>query len=228
MRHMRARMRARVGLAAAMTIVLCSLLAGCAEIGTITSAPNSSKAPATPIPTEVVHCAAPSLPQGWTWYTDTRYRFRLAVPPGWRTGSFEYILDGSNQPDSPSHIHVVDLFGPESIGMPTSSGKQRGDTFSPVMVLEVDVGSGARHPSYGSGSMTNWYAQKKPLCIGTTVITPYLFTNDEGDVEWAVVLPKGPEGYLYDFNVASHADTATRDGMLFQAMLASFTPLADA
>lgn len=185
-------------------------------------APPATAANLTPIATASVQCKSQALPQGWTWYQDARYSFRLAVPPGWRTGSFEYIPDGSNTLTSPSHIHVVDFFGPESDGQSTSSGKMRSDTILPVIIIEVDVGSGTSHTPYGTGVMSNWYAQTTPICIGKTPITPYLFTNVEG-VAWAVVLPAGPHGYRYEFSVASGPDTATRDGIYFQAALATFT-----
>ena len=186
-------------------------------------APTATTANITPIATASVQCGVQALPSGWTWYQDARYSFRLAVPPGWRTGSFEYIPDGSNVLTSPSHIHVVDIFGPESDGQATSSGKMRSDGFPPVITIEVDVGSGTRPTPYGTGVMSNWSAQTTPVCIGKTPITPFLFTNDEGDVEWAAVLPAGPHGYLCEFSVASSADTATRDGMYFQTALTTFT-----
>ncbi len=231
------------GLAAGLAVAMVFVLAGCGFGQSVSNAlcneqstpgptadclaPTATTANVAPIATASVQCKAKALPSGWTWYTDAHYLFRLAVPPGWRTGSFEFVPDGSNQPvTSPSHIHVVDLFGPGSIGIASSSGKQRNDTFSPVIVLEVDVGSGTSPTAFGSGMLSNWHAQTTPICIGNTPITPYLFTNDEGDVEWAAVLPTGPLGYAYTFEVASDAATATRDGMLFQAALATFTPTA--
>lgn len=186
-------------------------------------APTATSTNVTPIATANVQCETRALPQGWSWYQDARYFFRLAVPPGWRTGSFEYIPDGSNTLTSPSHIHVVDLFGPGSDGQSTSNGKMRSDGFPPVITIELDVGSGTSSTPYGTGVMSNWYAQTTPICVGKTPITPYLFTNDEGDVEWAAVLPAGPHGYACEFNVASGPDTATRDGVYFQAALATFT-----
>ena len=226
--------RIAIGLAVALLVVL----AGC-DVGESVSrasntgqgtpgptpgglAPTATTANVTPIATASVHCEARALPQGWSWYQDARYSFRLAVPPGWRTGSFEYIPDGSNVLTSPSHIHVVDFFGPESDGQSASSGKMRSDTFTPVIIIEVDVGSGTSHTPYGTGVMSNWYAQTTPICIGKTPITPYLFTNVEG-VAWAAVFPAGPHGYRYEFSVASGPDTATRDGIYFQAALATFT-----
>ncbi|HEY7341768.1 MAG TPA: hypothetical protein VH591_12865 [Ktedonobacterales bacterium] len=184
--------------------------------------PTATTANITPIATANVQCKVRALPQGWSWYQDARYSFRLAVPPGWRTGSFEYVPDGSNVLTSPSHIHVVDFFGPGSVGQATSSGKMRGDGFSPVITIEVDVGSLTSPTPYGTGVMSNWYAQTTPVCIGKIPITPYLFTNVEG-VAWAAVLPTGPGGYPYAFSVASDPATATRDGIFFQAALATFT-----
>lgn len=212
---------------AIITAVVCAL-AGC-DFGQPTSdtgrtSVSASHASATSVATRAGTCNAQSLPQGWSWYRDARYPFRMAVPPGWRTGAFEYIPDGSGSLSSPSHIHVVDLFAPESVGLATSSGKQRNDT-GPLIAIEVDVGSGTTPPPFGSGSLTNWYKQTFSLCVGATPIMPYLFTNSEDDVEWAAVLPAGPKGFTYNFNVASHAATATRDGMFFQTALATFGPM---
>ncbi len=213
------------------TAIVCALT-GC-DFGQPTSdtgrtSVSASHAGATSVATRAGTCNAQTLPQGWSWYRDARYPFRMAVPPGWRTGAFEYIPDGSGSLTSPSRIHVVDFFAPESVGLATSSGKQRNDPFPPLITIEVDVGSGARPAPYGTGSLSNWSVQPFSFCIGATPIPPYLFTNSEGDVEWAVVLPAGPKGFTYDFNVASSAATATRDGMFFQTALATFTDLASA
>jgi hypothetical protein len=223
------------GLAAAMLIVL----AGCGAAQPSNAArasgqstpmpigervtPSPTVARTLPTATGSTRCGVKPLPTNWTWYQDAPYSFRIAAPPTWRTGAFEYIPDGSDALTSPSHIHVVDFFGPGSIGQATSSGKMRSDGFPPVITIEVDVGSGTRPTPYGTGVMSNWSAQTTPVCIGKTPITPYLFANDEGDVEWAAVLPAGPHGYLCEFSVASPADTATRDGMYFQTALTTFT-----
>ncbi len=228
-------------IAVGMTIALLFVLAGC-DIGASVSrvshggqrtpgptpgglAPTATAAKVTPIATASVRCKVQALPSGWTWYQDARYSFRLAVPPGWRTGSFDdYGPNGPNSAaTSPAHIHIVDFFGPESHGQAKLSGKMRYDTSPPVITIEVDVGSEVRPTHFGSGVLPNWYAQTTPICIGKTPITPYLFTNDEGDVEWAAVLPAGPHGYPYEFSVASDPDTATRDGIYFQTALATFT-----
>jgi len=167
-------------------------------------------------------CQAQPLPQGWAWYQDARLPFRIAAPPTWRSGAFEYIPDGSGALSSPSRVHVVDFFGPGSVGQASASGVMRSDTFPPVITIEVSVGSAARPPDFGVGQLANWRAQPAPICVGVTPVTLYLFTNSEGDVERAAVLRAGPAGYAYTFTVASHAGTAARDGQLFATALATF------
>ena len=184
--------------------------------------PTATPIKATPIATWNGRCQAGALPQGWTWYQDASLAFHIATPPSWRTGSFEYIPDGSGALSSPSRVHVVDFFGPGSVGQARSSGKMRSDTFPPVITIEVDVGSGTQPVPYGAGSLSNWRAQSTPICVGKTPVTLYLFSNSEGDVERAAVLHAGPRGYAYTFEVASHAATATRDGQYFVTSLATF------
>lgn len=223
------------GLAAAMLIVL----AGCGAAQPSNAArasgqstpvpigervtPSATVARTLPTATGSTRCGVKPLPTNWTWYQDAHYSFRIAAPPTWRTGAFEYIPDGSDALTSPSHIHVVDFFGPGSIGQATSSGKMRSDTFAPVITIETDVGQGTSPPAYGSGSLANWQAQPGHVCIGGIPATQYVFSNEQGDVERAVVLHSGPGGYAYDFVVASHADTALRDGQFFLTALATFS-----
>lgn len=185
--------------------------------------PTATPIKATPIATWSGKCEAQPLPQGWTWYQDASLPFHVASPPTWRTGAFEYIPDGSGALSSPSRIHVVDFFGPGSVGQARSSGKMRSDTFPPVITIEVDVGSGASPSDFGSGQLANWRAQSTPICIGAKPVTLYLFSNSEGDVERAAVLHTGPAGYAYTFTVASHAGTAARDGRFFVTALATFS-----
>lgn len=167
-------------------------------------------------------CQTQPLPQGWTWYQDAHLPFRIGAPPTWRTGAFEYIPDGSGALSSPSRVHVVDFFGPGSVGQASASGVMRNDTFPPVITVEVGVGSGTRPPDFGVGQLANWRAQSTPICVGATPVTLYLFINSEGDVERAAVLRSGPAGYSYTFTVASHAGTAARDGQFFATALATF------
>lgn len=223
------------GLATAMLIVL----AGCGAAQSSNAArasgqntpvpigervtPSATVARTLPTATGSARCSVKPLPTNWTWYQDAHYSFRIAAPPTWRTGAFEYIPDGSDALTSPSHIHVVDFFGPGSIGQATSSGKMRNDTFAPVITIEADVGQGTSPPAFGSGSLASWYAQPGHVCIGGTSATLYVFSNGQGDVERAVVLRAGPGGYPYTFEVSSHADTATRDGQFFLTALATFS-----
>ena len=188
--------------------------------------PTATPIHPTPIATWNGQCATRALPQGWTWYQDARYPFRVAAPPTWRTGSFEYIPDGSGALTSPSRIHVVDFFGPGSVGQARANGVMRSDTFAPVITIEVSVGSAARPPDFGVGQLANWRAQPTPICVGATPVTLYLFSNSEGDVERAAVLRDGPQGHACTFTVASHAATAARDGQLFATLLATYSATA--
>lgn len=212
-----AQKRLNVHLAAGLAVVMFVALTGCSLGQSANDSPRDGK------------CGTQTLPQGWTWYQDARYPFRVAVPPGWRAGSFEYTPDGSNQPStSPSYIHVVDLFGPGSVGQATSNGVMRSDTFPPVITIEVDVGAGTHPNAYGTGQLSNFHAQPTPVCIGKTAVTQYLFTNDQGDVEQAAVLQSGPKGYPYSFLVAFNSKTAPGDATLFQTVLATFSPTSGA
>lgn len=188
--------------------------------------PTATPIHPTPIATWNGQCATRALPQGWTWYQDARYPFRVAAPPTWRSGSFEYIPDGSGALSSPSRIHVVDFFGPGSVGKATSSGVMRNDTFPPVITIEVDVGSGASPPNFGTGQLANWRAQSTPVCIGAIAATLYISSNSEGDVGRAAVLRAGPQGHACVFTVASRAATAARDGQLFATLLATYSATA--
>lgn len=220
-------------LAVGLIATLLSVLLGCSTGQPVSSTPPSNHGVAgstiggaVPTATWSIQCTAQALPQGWTWYQDTRYPFHLAVPPTWRTGTFEYIPDGSGLDASPSRIHVVDLFGPESQGQAESSGKMRSDTSPPVITLEVGVGQQTRSDDFASGRFPNFHAQPAPACVGGIPVTQYQFTNDEGDVERVAVLSPGPQGYPYTFTVASHASTTTRDIALFLTVLSTFSPLA--
>jgi hypothetical protein len=144
-------------------------------------------------------------------------------------GTFEYVPDGSGLGDaSPSYVHVVDFFGPGSLGQAASSGKMRFDTFSPVLTIEVGPGEQVKADGFASGRFPNFHAQPAPVCIGSTPVTFYLFTNTEGDVERVAVLPSGPQGGPYTFLVASNATTAAGDGVVFLTVLGTFGPLASA
>ncbi len=221
------------GSLALLAVALLVALAGCGagvaagvdthgRQNTPEATPADIASTATATATSSGQCEAQPLPQGWTWYQDARFPFRLGAPPTWRTGAFEYIPDGSGALGSPSRIHVVDIFGPGSVGQASASGVMRNDTFAPVITVEVSVGSAARPPDFGVGQLANWGAQSTPICIGGTPVTQYHFTNSEGDVERAAVLRAGPAGYAYTFTVASHAGTAARDGQLFATALATF------
>jgi hypothetical protein len=217
--------RRAAGLSAALLIVLMGCNAGQPRSDTPHSgqgAPRSTTDGGVPTATGSVQCQAHALPQGWTWYRDARYPFRVAIPPTWRTGAFEYIPDGSGVDASPSHVHVVDLFGPGSGGQAASSGKNRYDTFAPV--IQIDLGAGEQAPLLIDGFTQNlaFHAQPTPVCVGDTPVTVYVFANDEGDVERAALLPAGPQGYPCAFVVASHAETAVRDAELFLTVLNTF------
>ena len=130
--------------------------------------PTATPGAATPITTWNGQCEAQPLPQGWTWYQDARFPFRVGAPPTWRTGAFEYIPDGSGALSSPSRVHVADFFGPGSVGQARANGVMRSDTFAPVITIEVSVGSAARPPDFGVGQLANWRAQPTPICVGAT------------------------------------------------------------
>ncbi|HEU5349577.1 MAG TPA: hypothetical protein VFU63_13280 [Ktedonobacterales bacterium] len=232
MRHDRKVWAAKLVIELAVAMLVAPVLVGCGAVQSLGESRATGRATASMPPTTItpaagnIRCGVQALPQGWTWYQDPQYSFRIATPPSWRTGAFAYLPDGSSDPvNSPSHIHVVDFFGPGSVGQATSSGKMRSDTFPPVITIEIDVGQGTRPASFGSGQLSNWHAQPIPVCIGSVPATQYVFSNGEGDVERAVVLDTGPRGYPYTFQVASHADTAVRDGQFFLTALATFSPL---
>jgi hypothetical protein len=119
-------------------------------------------------------------------------------------------------------VHVVDLFGPESDGRAAASGKNRYDSFDPV--ITIDLAAGEQAPFFVDGFTQNpsFHAQSTPVCVGDTPVTEYVFTNDEGDVERAALLPVGPHGHPCAFEVASHAETASRDAELFLTVLNTF------
>jgi hypothetical protein len=227
---MRYRSRSSWGsrLAAGLGAALLLVLLGCSVDQSTGGPPHSSQgAPRStadggaPTATGSVQCHAHALPQGWTWYRDVRYPFRVAVPPTWRTGAFEFVPDGSGVDASPSHVHVVDLFGPGSGGQAASSGKNRYDTFAPVITIDLAAGEQASLIDRFTQN-AGFHAQPTPVCVGDTPVTVYVFTNDEGDVERAALLPVGPQGYPCAFEVASHAETAARDAELFLTVLNTF------
>ncbi|HEX8037070.1 MAG TPA: hypothetical protein VF510_24655 [Ktedonobacterales bacterium] len=220
-----------VRLAAGLVAALMCVLMGCTP-GELTSSPPqsgqsaraSTPVSATPTATWNVQCTAQGLPQGWTWYRDARFPFRVAAPPTWRMGAFEYVPDGSGLgAASPSYVHVVDFFGPGSLGQARSSGKMRSDGSPPLITIEVGPGEQAIADGYASGRFPASHAQPTPVCIGSIPVTVYLFTNSEGgNVVQVAVLPAGPQGSSYVFTVASNAETAARDGQLFLTMLGTF------
>jgi hypothetical protein len=142
--------------------------------------------------------------------------------------AFEFIPDGSGVDTSPSHVHVVDLFGPGNDGQAAASGKNRYDTFSSV--IHIDLGVGEQAPLIIEGFTQNlsFHAQPTPACIGSTPVTVYVFTNDEGDVERAALLLVCPQGYPCSFLVASHAETVARDAEIFLSVLNTFDAPVDA
>jgi hypothetical protein len=119
-------------------------------------------------------------------------------------------------------VHVVDLFGPGSGGQAASSGKDRYDTFAPVIQIDLGVGEQAALLIDGFTQNPGFHAQPTSICIGDAPVNEYVFTNDEGDVERAALLPVGPQGYPCAFLVASHAETAARDAELFLSVLNTF------
>jgi hypothetical protein len=212
-----------VGLAAALLSVLMSCSSGPSTSRLAHSSEHSQGAPAptaagaAPTATASVRCSAQALPSGWMWYRDARYPFRIAAPPLWRGGAFEYVPDGSDLgAASPSYIHVVDFFGPGSPGQAASSGMERFDTFPPVITIEVGVGSQARINGF-----TSWDTQPAPICIGSTPVTLYVFHGGE---ELSALLPAGPQGYPTVFTVAG--DNPTVDDQLFLTMLPTFSVVA--
>jgi hypothetical protein len=220
------RAAASVGLAAVLLAVLLGCSSGPSRSGLAPSAPGAPAAGAAPRATwSVVRCSAPALPAGWTWYRDARYPFRIAAPPLWRIGTFEYTPDGSNLgAASPAYTHVVDFLGPGSPGQAASSGKDRFDGFAPVIIIDVGVGPRARID--GVTQNPTFHAQPAPVCLGGTPVTLYAFTSIDGGTMRFALLPLGPQGYPYAFTVASHADTAVGDGQRFLTMLATFSRVA--
>ena len=216
-----------VGLAAALLSVLMSCSSGPSTSGLAHSseqtqgAPGSTGAGAAPTVTPGARCSAQALPVGWTWYRDARYPFRIAAPPLWRSGAFEYVPDGSNLGlSSPSYTYVVDFFGPGSPGKAASNGMERFDTFPPVITIEVGVGSQARIDVFTT-QPTNFLAQPTPVCIGNTPVILYVFHGGE---EMAALLPSGPQGYPHAFTVAG--DNPTVYNQLFLTMLPTFSVVA--
>jgi hypothetical protein len=217
---------AAVGLSSVLLSMLmsCSLspaTSGLAQSTTQSqSGPGSTLASSTSTATASVHCSAYALPAGWTWYQDVRYPFRIAVPPQWRSGAFEYVPDGSDLGTaSPTYTHVVDFFGPGSHGQAASNGMERFDTFPPVITIEVGVGSEARSNALAQNS--DFVAQPTPVCLGSTPVTLYAFHGGE---ELEAVLPTGPQGYPCTFTVAGQPDNPTPDDQLFLRVLATYAP----
>lgn len=216
--------------AAGLAVVLVCILTGCSAGQPMTSVPQSRRSggpspslgSSVPTATASIECSVHAVPQGWASYQDARIPFRVAVPPHWRTGAFEFIPDGSGDDTSPSHTHIVDLFGPESDGLAASSGKMRFDTIGPVITIEIGYDAQELADGLAAGKFLTWHAQPAPVCVGVTGVTEYLFTNTEGDVEMVAVLANGPQGSLWTFEVASHASTATRDAEYFQVVLSTF------
>ncbi len=220
-------------MATGLVVALLSVLLGCSlgptssPVHVVTSTPGPASEVSTSTVTGTASCAPRSaLPQGWTWYEDARYPFRVAAPPTWRTGSFEYTPSGDGLGTaSPEYSHVVDFFGPESVGQSLASGgKDRADTSSPVITITVGVGQDARIDGFTQNAA--FHAQPTPVCVGGALLALYVFTNSQGDVERAALLPSGPDGYAYAFLVASQAGTAARDGQIFLTALGTFGDVA--
>lgn len=235
------RLRTAAGLGAMVGLLSVSVLMGCSPGQTtasshLTSSGHSTAQPAAtlgaPMATATwsVHCTPSQalLPKGWSWYRDARYPFQVAAPPTWRIGTFEYTPDGSNLGTaSPSYSHVVDFFGPGSVGQASSSGKQRNDTSPPVITIEVGIGPEARIGGWAQDAA--FQAQPAPVCINRTPVTLYRFMSPFVDARGGglgALLPNGPHGYPYAFSVASPTDTVARDESLFLTMLATFGSVA--
>src|SRR5260221_6134437 len=123
------------GLTTLCLVVLILSLTGCDSVMTGTNAVSATATSNAPIgslkgsgtetltPTATPGACStisvvPALTSSWKIYKDSRFSFKLAIPPGWRTGSFvddsgiDYIVQAF-PPDSNTPVGQAGLIDPE-------------------------------------------------------------------------------------------------------------------
>lgn len=156
----------------------------------------------------------PRLANGWSWYHDARFTFRVPVPPGWRTGSF---TDGPLTNEECAY--VVDFFPPGSKGQP-SKGAQENEP--ELISITVNVSCAEWQPS------DDPYFKPDPHPVIVSGVQATLYNGDVPDsaLQRTVVARFGGHQYLFSFHYNYGAATPAAKGQhelsLYEQMLAGF------
>jgi hypothetical protein len=201
-----------------------ALIAGCGATDPPVRAQTTTARTTATATATAIQCqpGMSALPQGWSWYHDTRYPFQIAFPPGWRSGSFEYIpeytYNGGPVGQPVPWAHVVDFFPPGSLGQSSSMGKMRGDLVPRVIYIQVNETQQAVFYPGGAG----WRPDTPQVCLSGTPATVFTYYGDERGIEKTVVVQRANAPFPYSFNLVSLAATAPQDSVLFADILNTF------
>lgn len=159
---------------------------------------------------------AGKLPSGWSWYTDSRFPFRVPVPPQWQAGSFVWTSGGIN--DCEYH---VDLIPPGNQGG-ADIGAESNDPVIMVIVVKVQC-----PPWRGTLDDRHYIAEPNPVTISGVQATMY--DNDDAyGIQRTATTQFGGHQYLfhlqYNFGNQGSPSKAQQDQelALYMQMLQGF------
>lgn len=176
------------------------------------SANLTATAQATPVATVCPSfTAAPANTSGWHVYTDSRFSFHVAIPPGWQTGSFT-----SSSADGSSSYYTVMVLPPGSTTRFNEEGAMADpDHFEITVILSGPL---ENFDSSGSG----WTAEATPITIDGLKVKIYDRTETQcvGSIGRIIQTTFMQQNYM--FYMTSIPEKAKNDIALFSGMAESF------
>ncbi|GEM_PF-3308541 len=154
--------------------------------------------------------SSPTLAFGWSWYHDSLYTFRFAVPPNWK--AVPYLDTNTDVGDCEEVVYLL----------------------PPAASVPSDLALMAQYPEYLSVSIrlncgpllieevggNSWHAEANTILVDGITTRIYDRTMPSGAIERLMAQTYG--GYQFLFYLRAPAAQATWDIALYLQMLRSF------
>lgn len=177
------------------------------------SANLTATAQTTPVATVCpTFSAAPANTSGWRIYTDSRFSFHVAIPPGWRAGSFT-----SSNADGSSSYYQVMVLPPGSTAHFNAEGSMTDPEHFEISTTLVGTAS-----SSPANDPTDWQIEKTKIALNGIPTAIYDHTSSDCEQVLRTTDNVAFGQHEFDIYMVSLPAKAKNDIALFLGMAESF------
>src|SRR5579884_2148525 len=114
------------------------------------------------------------LAQGWSWYQDGHYPFRVPIPPGWETATFSNTETGIQG----CSYYEVYLFPP---GRTPRSERGLEEHEPRLMTITLNLGCQPYYPEQANAGGLRWVPEKAPVTVSGLQVPMYDRNDPAGE-----------------------------------------------